>query len=119
MNKSKILETSLVLTTAFLVIYFIKPNEIFLYIALGLGITGILVKPIAKYIAIAWFKLADVLNFFVSKIVLGSVFYLVLFPISLLYRISKNDKLQLKKQQAGTWIERKHKYEAKDLENIW
>lgn len=119
MNKSKILETSLVLTTAFIVVYILKPNPVFLYIACGLGVTGILIKPLAKYIAIAWFKLADLLNFFVSKIVLGFIFYVILFPISLLYRLSGKDKMLLKDKQASTWIERDYKYTGKDLENIW
>lgn len=119
MNKSKILETSLVLTTAFLGLYFLKENVIFLYIAAGFGVVGIFIKPLAKYIAIAWFKLADILSFVFSKIVLGAVFFLVLFPISLLYRISKKDKLRIKKTTDSVWDERNYQYSSKDLENIW
>lgn len=119
MQKSKILETSLVLTTGFLVIYLIEPYEPFLYIAMALGFIGIFIKPLAKYIAIGWFKLADALNFVFSKLMLGIIFYLVLFPISILYRMSKKDKLQLKRQKATTWTERNYTYQAKDLENIW
>lgn len=119
MDKSKILETSLVLTTAFLVLYFVKPLVLFLYIAVGIGMIGIFIKPLAKYIAIAWFKLADILNFVFSKIILGAIFYLVLFPISVMYRMSKNDKLLLKRQKSSVWVEREYKYKAKDLENIW
>jgi hypothetical protein len=119
MDKKKVLETSLVLTTAFLVIYILKPNQVFLYLAVAFGFIGIFIKPLAKLIAIAWFKLADVLNYIMSKIVLGIVFYLVLFPISLLYRLSQKDKLQLKRQKKSTWIERNYEYKAADLKNIW
>lgn len=119
MNKSKILETSLVLTTAFLIIYFFKPFNWLLYVAASVGLVGIFIKPLAKLIAIAWFKLADVLNYIFSKLVLGLVFYVVLFPISILYRLSKQDKLLLKRQKTTTWIDRNYKYKAQDLENIW
>jgi hypothetical protein len=119
MDRIKILETGLVLTTAFLVIYLLTGNNVFLYLALTVGISGIFVKPVAKYIAIAWFKLADVLNFFVSRIILGTLFFIILFPISLLYRIPNKDNLRLKRSDKSTWIERNHKYSPGDLENIW
>ncbi|KAF0236710.1 MAG: hypothetical protein FD181_2480 [Prolixibacteraceae bacterium] len=119
MERTKILETSLVLTTGFLLIYLLTQNELFLYLAFAFGITGIFIKLLAKYIAIAWFKLADILNYFMSKIILGTLFFVVLFPISLLYKISNKDKLRLKKSKDSTWIERKHSYSASDLKNIW
>jgi hypothetical protein len=119
MDRTKSLETSLVLTTGFLLIYLISKNEIFLYLAFAFGIAGIFIKPLAKYIAIAWFKLADVFNFVFSKLILGTLFFVVLFPVSLLYRISNKDKLRLKRSENSTWIVRNHTYFSGDLENIW
>jgi polyferredoxin len=119
MDKTKTLETSLVITTGFLVIYLITNNRLFLYLAFAFGVTGIFIKPLAKYIAIAWFKLADILNYFVSKIILGTLFFIVLFPVSLLYKITNKDKLRLKRSKSSLWIERNHTYSSADLENIW
>jgi len=119
MDRTKTLETSLVLTTGFLVITFITKNDLFLYLAFAFGITGIFIKPLAKYIAIAWFKLADILNYFISKLILGTLFFIVLFPVSLLYKIMIKDKLRLKRSKDSMWIERKHAYSSADLENIW
>lgn len=118
-SREKALETSIVLTAAFLLLYFLKPRELFLYIAFGFGITGIFIKPLAKIIAFLWFKFADILNFFVSKLILGTIFYLILFPISVLYRLTKKDPLNIKSGGTSHWIARNKKYEAKDLENIW
>lgn len=119
MDKTKSLETSLVLTIGFIVIYFFTLNNLFIYLAFAFGITGIFIKPLAKYIAIAWFKLAEILNFVVSKTILGTLFFVVLFPIAILYRISNKDKLQLEKSDKTNWIERNHDYSSADLENIW
>ena len=119
MDRTKTLETSLVLTTGFMILFLITGSRLFLYLALAFGITGIFIKPLATYIAIAWFKLADVLNFFVSRIILGTLFFVVLFPVSLLYRISNKDKLRLKKSDNSNWIERNHNYSSADLDNIW
>lgn len=119
MDRNKSLETSLVLTTGFLLLYFFTKNELFLYISFAFGMIGIFIKPLAKYIALGWFKLADVLNFFGSKIILGTLFFFVLYPVSLLYKISNEDKLRLKKSKDSNWIEHNHTYSSIDLENIW
>lgn len=119
MNRIKTLETSLVLTTGFLVIYYFTKTNLFLYFALFFGISGIFVKPVANYIAIVWFKLADILNYFVSKIILGALFFIVLFPVSVLYRISNKNKLNLRNPAKTMWINRHHNYSSADLKNIW
>jgi len=90
-----------------------------LKIAFAFGIIGIFIKPLANYIAIAWFKLADILNYFVSKIVLGTLFFVILLPIALLYRLLKKDKLQINRSKNTLWIERNYTYKRADLENIW
>lgn len=119
MDRTKTLETSLVLSTGFLLIYLFTKTGLFIYIALAFGITGIFIQPLAKYVAIAWFKLADILNFIFSRIILGILFFVVLFPVSLLYKISNKDKLKLKKSKSSIWFERNHFYSSTDLENIW
>lgn len=119
MEKSKINETSLVLTTGFLVVFLMTKMKVFLYIALLFGLIGILIPALAKLIAIAWFKLADALNYVVSRILLGTVFFLFLCPIAFIYRLFKKDKLNLRKPSASLWIERNYQYQSTDLENIW
>lgn len=119
MDRNKSLETSLVLTTGFLILFLIFGNQWFLYLALTFGVIGIFIKSLAKYIAILWFKLADILNFFVSKIILGALFFVILWPVSLLYKISNKDKLRLKRSENSTWVERNHSYNSADLKNIW
>ena len=119
MDKAKTLESMLVLTAAFLLLYFITTSDLFLYIAFALAITGIFIKPLARYIALTWFKLAGILNYVVSGLVLGTIFFVVLFPVSLLYRISNRDKLQLKKKNRSLWIERNQKYLPENLKDIW
>lgn len=119
MSRKKSLETALVLTLAFLVLYFIKSNVLYFYLALTFGLIGLLIEPLAKVIAVAWFKFADILSFFVSKLVLGSVFFLILFPISFFYRLAKNDPLKMKSNVKSTWVNRNHIYQKEDLVNIW
>ncbi len=119
MDKDKILETSLVLTTGFVVLYVVFKKPVFLILALAFGIIGIFIPFLAHYIAIAWFKLADVLNFIVSKVVLGIVYFIVLVPVAFIYKISGKDKLKIKKKLDSNWVKRYKNYTASDIENIW
>ena len=118
-SRSKALETCLVLSTAFLLLYFLRSNEVFLYIAFAFGIIGVLIKPLALIIGMVWFKIGEILGFVVSKLVLGGIFFLFLFPLSLLYRLTKKDPLKIRRAEESTWLEKNHTFEGKDLENIW
>lgn len=119
MEKEKSLETSLVLTSGFILVYIITKTELFVYLAFGLGFIGIFLKPVAKVITIGWFKLADILNYFVSKLILGTLYFVVLVPISILSRVFNKNGLKLKKSSKSMWYKRDYKYAANDLENIW
>ena len=125
MRKSKIYEALLVISTAFLVIYLygiIKhgvSKEIFIYLACGIGISGILLKPLGKIIAQGWYKLADLLGFVMSKLIMAAVYIVILVPVATLYKLTKKDKLLLRRSPKTKWITREHQYSADDLKNIW
>ena len=118
-DKNKITETSLVLTTAFVVFFLLSENQLFIFFAVGTGVIGIFIRPLAFFIAKGWFALAEGLNYLVSKVVLGILFFFVLTPISLFYRVFSNDKLYLQKNNITTWQKRRKAYSADDLKNIW
>jgi len=119
MEKNKITETLLVLTTGFLLLYLFLKIPFFLYLALFTGIAGIFVKPLAKYIAMAWFKLGDVLGYLTSRLLLGILFFVVLFPVSVLYRLTTKDKLHVKRSPESNWTERNKDFTPGDFKNIW
>lgn len=115
----KILETSLVLTTGFLVVYLLAENAIFLYVAVFFGLVGIFIKPLAALFAKIWFWLADILNLVFSKLVLGLLFYLILLPLAIFYKVAGNDKLRLKNDNHSKWVIRNQVFEASQFRKIW
>lgn len=125
MSKSKIYEALLVISTAFLVLYLFgiikhgESKEIFIYLACGIGISGIFIKPLGKLIARGWYKLADLLSYVMSKLIMALVYIVVLVPVAMLYKLTKKDKLLLRRSSKTKWISREHQYSADDLKNIW
>ena len=73
-----------------------------IFFVLGLTNSKIL-TPLNKF----WFKLGIFLGNFVSPIVMGFIFFVVITPISLIMKLFGKDVLNLKKnKQASYWIEK-------------
>ena len=90
-----------------------------LYIGLGIGTASMLIPRLGDLIVYLWFKLAQGLGWFNSRVLLSIIFFLFLVPISLLYRLFSKDDMHLKGDGKTTFTERNHQYQKKDLENIW
>lgn len=118
-NKNKILETHLVIVTALVIIFLFKEKILFMYLAAGVGVIGILIKPLAKLITKGWFGLAEILSRITSTIIMTIVFYLILVPIATIYKLSNKRMLDLNNPGASLWHQRDHQYQKKDLENPW
>lgn len=91
-----------------------------LYIVIGIGLSSLLSSRIESGIIWVWYKIAHVLGWINTRILLSLVFFLFLTPIALLRKVfSKKDPLKLKNSRTSTYVDRNHTYVSKDLENIW
>jgi hypothetical protein len=120
MKREKNLETILIISTGLIVFYSFTHIKLLLVIALLLNIIGLCSNFLAGKINWLWFKIADLLGFVSSKVLLSIVFFVFLFPIALLYRLfNRNSSMQLRKTVKTYYFTRNHKYTPKDLENVW
>ena len=124
-NNSKIV---LVIVIGFLAIswYFnykekLQTAEIFFYIAFGLGFLSALSSTLESYIVLGWNKIALLLGWINTRIILTLVFFIFLTPLALLKKLvsSKKDPLKIKDHHTSTYVDRSLTYSKKDLENIW
>jgi len=60
------------------------------------------VLPFGKLVYLLWMAVSFILNLIVSPIVIGIIYYLVLTPIGLFYRITGRDELNLKKPTSAS-----------------
>ena len=120
MKREKVLETMLTISLGLVVLSVVFHVRILIGIAVIVGIIGLFIKPLAEKIAWLWMKLAAGLGFVTSRILLSLVFFLVLFPVAVLHRLSSKNHLQLKRSSGDTYyFERNHRYMPKDFENTW
>ena len=108
--------TILIMALGFVAFYFLFGQLVFIYISTALLSISLLSKKVADKIVWAWMKLALVLGYINSRILLTFTFYLILAPLAIVYRITGNDSLQLKGKKTTYYTERNHTYVPKDLE---
>ncbi len=113
------IKSLLVIVVGFLVLYFIFKSQVLLYISLGVGVLSLLSTAIANLILWIWNKIALVLGWINTRILLAVVFYVFLYPVSLLFRLSAKNPLRLKNKDDSVFDTRNHTYTKEDLENIW
>ncbi len=114
------LETLSVLALAALAGGLIFNVHFLLYVALGLLIVGLFIKPLAAWLSRGWLTFARALGTFNSKVILTLIFYMFLTPLAWLYRLFHGDTLRLKpKNPDSYWTVRDHDYTKTDLEKIW
>jgi hypothetical protein len=122
MSESEKTKAQLVIVTGLVVLYFIFKSRYpyFLIAAAAVGVLSIAVPVIGDLIVKGWYKIAEVLGAINGRILLSAVFFIVLFPVAAIAKLSKKNPLNLKREaKDSVFTERNHKYSAKDLEQVW
>lgn len=88
------------------------------YLGMPLLIIGALLLIIGQFfpsllkpLYFVWMTLATLLGFFMTRVILGIIFYLIFTPIGLFFRISRKDPLNetINPQAESYWIKRDNK----------
>ncbi|WAC12218.1 SxtJ family membrane protein [Dyadobacter pollutisoli] len=122
MSESEKAKAQLVIVTGLVVLYFIFKSQYpyFLIAAAVVGVLSIAVPAIGDLIVKGWYKIAEILGAINGRILLSAVFFIVLFPVAAIAKLSKKNPLNLKREaKDSVFTERNHKYSAKDLEQVW
>lgn len=126
LNKEEKTKSLLVMVVGFLVLYFIagyfweKEIKTFLYISGAIGVLSLMSETISNLILKVWFKIAMVLGWINTRIILGLVFFVFLTPFAWLQRLFvRKNYLSLKNSESTVFHTRNHQYKPEDFDNIW
>lgn len=118
--KNNPIKTVLTISVGFGVIFFLSGLKWSLYVSLIIGVLGVFSNKIAEWIDFFWMKLAKVLSYIVPNIILSIIFFLFLYPLSILSKIFGNkDSLQLKRKYKTLWIDTSKQNAKKAFEKMW
>jgi hypothetical protein len=126
MNTNEKHKSLLVIVVGLLILSYIFRNSTIInakYLILAatiIGTVSLMFGIIGDWIVKGWFKLAEILGFINSKILLTAIFGLFLTPFALLFRLFNKNPLQLKPESKDSiYIERNHTYTPEDFEQVW
>ncbi|TLU99139.1 SxtJ family membrane protein [Dyadobacter luticola] len=122
MTESEKSKAQLVIVTGLVVLYFIFKSKYpyFLMAAAAVGVLSLAIPVVGDLIVKGWYKIAEILGAINGKILLSIVFFVVLFPVAVVAKMSKKNPLGLKRDSGkSAFTDRNHKYGAKDLEQVW
>ncbi|MBI5683039.1 MAG: hypothetical protein HZC45_07740 [Deltaproteobacteria bacterium] len=118
--RTKDLETMVVLSLALLCLFLIFKKAVFVITSLILLLISLIFKNLTSRVAFVWLKFADTLGNINAKIILSIVFFMMLTPIALLYRVFVKNPMWLKRFDCKSYFStRNHAYTSRDLENTW
>jgi cytochrome c oxidase subunit IV len=118
--KTEPAKTVLTITLGFTVIYLLTETSWSILIALTIGFAGLFSSWIAAKIHFLWMKLAYVLSLIIPNIILAFIFFLVVFPLSMLQKVfNKRDLLQLKNNKDSTFIITDKNFPKESFEKPW
>ena len=113
-------KTVLTIVIGFLVIYLIGHFNWALWVAIVLGVLGLISSYLALKIQETWMGLSTILSYIIPPILLSVVFFIILFPVALLSRLfGEKDPLQLKKTDATLFKTVDRTYSKDTFEKTW
>jgi hypothetical protein len=111
--------TILVISMGFLVLHLIFAWKWAVIVSLIVGIVGIVSTFLSQKIEWGWMKLSKFVGYIISNILLSLVFFLFLFPISLLSKLFSKDPLMISKEYSTYFIDINKEMDKKSFEKIW
>lgn len=111
-------DLNIIILTILMVLYLNSANTLYLKVGIALGLLGIFFYKAYNPITFAWLKLAEILGSFIPKILFSIIFYIVVFPISMLMKKGHNfQKFSDSKKLNSMFENRNHQYTKADLES--
>ncbi len=112
-------DTGMAMVLLLLILAVFRKREGYLFVAIAMHVTNMIVPQIYRPIAVVWLGLADLMGAVVSRILLSIVFFAVVTPIAYLRRLLGKDSLKLlafKASRESVMVERNHVFVGQDLE---
>lgn len=119
MKKDTSKSTMLVISMGFLILYLLFSWQWAVIVSLAVGLTGIISIALSKKIEWAWMKLARFLSYVIPSILLGIIFYLILFPLSLLSKLFTKDSLMLSNKYNTYFVNVEKTFNKSSMEKLW
>lgn len=121
MSNSEASKTLAVIALALLIGYYLFKAVILLHIVLVLLSLTVFPNPLARMLARAWLKFSEIIGHFNSRVLLTLVYFIVLVPVSFLFRIFNKQTVDYfdGKKLDSCFLKREKQYTREIFEKTW
>ncbi|OGW42624.1 MAG: hypothetical protein A2132_01605 [Nitrospirae bacterium RBG_16_43_11] len=115
------LETIAALAAISLLLYFIFKRDFLIVMSFALLISGLALKKITSKLSDLWLRFSHIIANINNRIILTFVFYILLTPIAVIYRLFSMNPLMLNKDnnKKSYFVDRDIAFKKEDFEKIW
>ncbi len=118
--KSNPVKTLLTISMGFLGLFLAFDLSWAIWVALGVGVIGLFSDFLSAKIEYLWMKLAHVMGMIVPPVLLAAIFFLFLFPISLLSKLfGKKDPMLLSNRLSSTFTNVDKSFAKESFRKPW
>ncbi len=103
----------------FLILYFLFDFQWAIAVSLTVGIAGLVSDAASRKIEWVWMKIALVLSYIVPTVLLGLIFFLILFPLLLLSKLANKDPLILTNRHKTYFVNTEKEFDKNNMEKTW
>ncbi|NVN99747.1 MAG: hypothetical protein HXX17_10510 [Geobacteraceae bacterium] len=119
-SRVQVLETFSVFAAVSLLLAISSCRQVFALLAFALLLVALFIKPLEAVITRWWLKFSELLSGINNRVILTLIFYLILTPLALLYRLFNKDLLNLDgRRLLSFYVDRNYTYSKPDLEKMW
>jgi hypothetical protein len=119
MSKKESYHIVLSIVVGLIIAYFISNWKPILIFALVIGLLGIISSKLCYAIERLWITITKTIGLILTSILLTFVYYLLLFPISVVERLFNKDALMLSRKHKSHFINSSKVYNQADFEKMW
>ena len=119
-SKKQATDTGMAMTLILLLLGYFTQKVLYYKIAIAAHVITMAAPMLFYPLAVLWLGVTTLLGEIVSKILLTVIYFVVLFPVSLIRQMMGKDTLDLrtfKKSTKSVMITRNHLFTAKDIEH--
>ena len=107
-GRKDLVKFGLIIGIIFVVLSFLLKDYFTVLFSIGIALVlgGLVAPTLLRYPYLAWMSFAVIMGFFVFRIILAILFYLVILPIALIAKIFGRDVLDknFQKQKESYWV---------------
>ncbi len=111
--------TSMTISAGLTGVYFLTGWTWSIIFSLLIAVSGAFSPFIAAKVDFLWMKFSALLSLIIPNILLCLIYFIILFPVSVLHRFFTGDTLNLKDKDDSTFEVRDKEFNKSSLEKIW